>query len=150
MIRKSKHSMTIVNLFQILTGCGLFFACMRISPLAAILLTIVSTPAIIRTGLISQRFRDKKIAFGLRDRFQAFGASLGVTLVTMLTSFMVFLIVSVAFGFLCMGIMMMTLSAHDLLADIGFIGTLGGTIWGAAAAMLSLTWTQRLWRLPTA
>ncbi|MEL7500126.1 MAG: hypothetical protein AAFN77_21175 [Planctomycetota bacterium] len=144
-----RNTISLVHVFQIVTGCGLFFACMRYSPFAAIVLTIIVTPAIIRTGLIAQRFRESGGMFDLRKRLRTFAGSLAVTLMTLLTCFSVFVLVSLAFGLICVGITIATMSATDLLADIGFIGTLGGTIWGAAAAVLSLTWTERLWRIPS-
>lgn len=143
-----QNTITLVHLFQIVTGCGVFFACMRWSPMLAIALTVLFTPAIIRTGLIAQKFDREQIVFGWTSRIRAFSGSVVVTLVTMFTSFLVFLLVSISFGLICVAITYATVSANDLLKDIGFIGTIGGTIWGFAAAVLSLTLTQSLWKLP--
>lgn len=142
-----KNTLTLVHVFQIVTGCALFFACMRLSPVLAIALTVLFTPAIIRTGVITNQLRANGVSFGFRKRIEIFFASMGVNLMTLVTCFAAFLFVSVSFGLFCVVFAFATMRTSDLLADVGFIGTLGGTIWGSAAALLSLTWTQRLWRI---
>lgn len=146
----SHQSMTITNLFQIVTGCALFFACMRFSPVVAIVLTIFLTPAIIRTGLVGQRRRVQGHSFSMWSRTLAFGESLFIMLVTLLMGLAVFALISLGFGLICIGITAMSGSATDLLRDVGFIGTLGGTIWGSAGAVLSLNWTHKMWTIPDA
>ena len=146
---RPNNTITLVHVFQIVTGCCLFFACMRVSPLLAIVLTIIITPAIIRTGMMTNQLRNANLRVEYRDRFRFFMGSIVISLMTIGTGLLVFLIVSACFGLICVAIAFATMRTTDLLADVGFIGTLGGTIWGSAAGLLSLSWTQMLWRLPS-
>ena len=142
------HALTLSNLFQIVTGCCLFFVCMRFSPLLAIGLTLFATPAVIRTGLVSRRFRESGQDFIWPQRALAFGQSLLIVWMTLALALVTFVLISITFGLICVLVTSATPSASDLMRDVGFIGTLGGTIWGGAGAIMSLSLSQKLWILP--
>ena len=124
-------------LLQIVTGCGIFFAVLRFSPMAAIVGTIIIAPAIIRTGLASERYRNENQPFGLNRRLVVFAESLGVVLLTGLFAGSVFLIVSCLFGLLGM-LFGSAVSDGDLSFDVAIVGTAGGMIWGMAGALLAI------------
>ena len=142
------HSLTLTNLFQIVTGCCLFFVCMRWSPVLAIVLTLLTTPATIRTGLVSRRYQEAGLEFHWGRRVWAFCESLMIMWMTMALALVTFVFISLTFGLICILVTSATPSGTDLMRDIGFIGTLGGTIWGGAGAIMSLSVSQRFWVLP--
>jgi len=138
-------SISLVCLFQVLTACSIFFACLRISPLLAIIGTIIVAPAIIRTGLASELYRQNGMPFDWLTRIRSFIHSIGVVVMTLAFSAIVFAVVSVVFGFVwvCLALSM---GARDMLVDIAFVGTAGGTIWGMLGAMLAMGLCAAKWK----
>ena len=132
-----KATISLRCLLQIVTGCGIFFAVLRFSPMLAIVGTIVIAPAIIRTGLASERYRLENQPFGVNRRLIVFVESLGVVLLTGLFAGSVFLIVSCLFGLLGM-LFGSAVSDGDLSFDVAVVGTAGGMIWGMAGALLAV------------
>ena len=136
-------------LFQIVTGCGIFLAVLRFSPMIAGLGTIMIAPAIIRTGMASERYQSEKLSFGLKRRILVFAESLGVVIMTGLFAGSVFLLVSFLFGLLGM-LFGSAVSNGDLSFDVAVVGTAGGMIWGMAGALLAIgysaysTWIPRV------
>lgn len=139
-------AVSLVCLFQIITACCIFFACLRISPLLAIIGTIVATPAIIRTGLASELYRRNGMRFRLQRRVRVFVESIGVVLLTLTFSTTIFALVSLAFGLICVVISVFMGTATDLLSEIAFIGTVGGTVWGATGAILAMGLCAQTWK----
>jgi hypothetical protein len=139
-------AISLVCMFQIVTACCIFFACLRISPLLAIVGTIIATPAIIRTTLASDLHRKSGIRFSLKRRVRVFVESIGVVLLTLMFSSTVFALVSLGFGLICVVISVFLGTASDLLSEIAFIGTVGGTVWGATGAILAMGLCAQTWR----
>jgi len=129
-------SFSLQMLFQITTACALFFACLRFSPLLAILLTIVFAPAFIRTGQISEIHRQNKLEFGLAKRISCFLGSVAFVLLTAAFALLVFVSVSLGFGLLGM-FFSAAIGSTDLSIDAAIVGTAGGMIWGFAGALLA-------------
>ena len=138
-------SISLVCMFQVLTGCCIFFACLRVSPLLAIIGTIIVAPAIIRTGLASELHRQNGIPFDWRTRIQNFLSSIGIVLISLGFSAVVFAVVSVVFSFIwvCLALSM---GARDMITDIAFVGTAGGMIWGLLGAMLAMGLCASKWK----
>lgn len=139
-------SISLVCLFQILTACCIFFACLRISPLLAIVGTIIATPAIIRTTLASDLHRRNGMRFSIQRRLRIFVESVGVVLLTLTFAATVFALVSLAFGLICVVIAVFLGTSTDLLVEIAFIGTVGGTVWGATGAILAMGLCAHTWK----
>ncbi len=76
-----------------------------------------------------------------------FALSIAVVVYTFLLAALTFVVVSISFGLICVLISSVTLSSVGLIQDIAFIGVLGGSIWGIAAAVMSLSWTHRMWQI---
>jgi len=146
--RHGSAAFSLVCLFQIVTACCIFFACLRISPLLAIIGTLVSAPAIIRTGLVSELYRKNRLPFCWQTRLYCFAESVSVVLLTYATCATVFAAVSLVFGagWVCVA---WALGSSDRLFDIAFVGTAGGTIWGLLGAMLAFGFCASKWK-PTA
>lgn len=126
---------SIGTLFQITTACSLFFACLQFSPLLAIVLTIILTPAIIRTGLIAELYWRKHKDFGLGQRIQYFCSSIGVVLLIATAATSVFAMTSMMFGMLGMLFNALVGSQH-LSLEAAVVGTTGGMVLGLAAAIV--------------
>ena len=124
-------------LFQIVTGCAVFFAILRFSPIIAIVGTVFIAPAIIRTGLAAERYQLEGLPFGLKRRFIVFLESLSVVLLTAIFAGSVFLVISCLFGILGM-LFGSAVSNGDLSFDVAVVGTAGGMIWGMAGARLAI------------
>ena len=137
---------TLVCMFQIVTACCIFFACLRISPLLAIVGTLIATPAIIRTTLASDLYRKSGKCFSLKRRGYVFFQSLGVVLLSFTFSATVFALVSMGFGLICVGVSILLGASSDLLAEIAFVGTFGGTVWGATGAILAMGLCSHTWK----
>ena len=146
-------AISLVCMFQIITACCIFFACLKFSPLLAIIGTIVATPAIIRTGLASDLYRKNGRRFGWRRRGRVVVESIGIVVVSLLFTLTVFTLVSMAFGLICVVIAVFLGTSSDLLSEIAFIGTVGGTVWGATGAILAVGLCAQTWKptltLPT-
>ena len=127
---------SLLMLFQIMTACGLFCACLRYSPVAAIVATILIAPAVIRTGLLSELYRRRERPFGYLVRLQCFIGSLGIVLLTAFFFVLIFLLVSMLFGLAGM-VFSAAVGASELNSDAAIVGTASGMIWGFAAALLA-------------
>ena len=138
-------SISLVCLFQVVTACCVFFACMSFSPLLAIIGTLVIAPAIIRTGFDSDLHRRNGLKFDLRLRLTSFAVSLGLVLLSFSFSLVVFALISVAFGITWV-LLAVIVGAKDLLPDVAFVGTAGGMIWGLFGAIFSLAILAVKWR----
>ena len=145
--RTGAASFSLLCVFQIVTACCIFFACLKISPLLAIVGTLISTPAIIRTGIASEIHRRKGICFRWGSRLKYFGTSVLVVLLTSFVSFAVFTLISMAFGLFCVGVALLV-GQTDLLSDIAFIGMGGGMIWGVAGGIVSVCYCARKTWMP--
>jgi hypothetical protein len=133
----SPASFSIKTLFQITTASALFFACLRISPILAIAITVFVAPAIIRTGLISEIYRRNDLPFGLATRLNYFVNSIGIVVLALTIGGVAFLSTSLLFGLF--GMVFSTLvGSSELSTDAAVIGTAGGMVWGMAAAMLTI------------
>jgi len=124
-------------LFQIVTGCSVFFAILRFSPMTAIVGTVIIAPAIIRTGLAAERYQLERLPFSLKRRVIVFLESLSVVLLTALFAGSVFLVISFLFGILGM-LFGSAVSNGDLSFDVAVVGTAGGMIWGMAGGLLAI------------
>ena len=139
------NTITLRCLFQIVTGCCIFFAVLRFSPLVAVIGTIMIAPAIIRTGLAAELYRQAKTNFNWRRRIYVFFESLGVVLLTLVFAVSVFAIISCLFGIMCM-MFGMAVSQGDISFDAAIVGTAGGMIWGMAGAILAVGYSAyRTW-----
>ncbi|MDG1872669.1 MAG: hypothetical protein P8J27_02065 [Mariniblastus sp.] len=138
-------SVSLLCLFQVITACCIFFACLRISPLFAFIGTVIVAPAIIRTGIASELHRQNGMTFDWGTRVRSFLDSIMLVVVTLAFSAIVFTVVSVVFGCLwvCIAVAM---GAKDMLVDIAFVGTVGGMIWGLLGAVLSFGVCAGSWK----
>ena len=136
----SRNGISLLGLFQIVTACGIFFAILRVSPVAAVVATIVIAPALIRTGVAAELYRKKSLGFDWRRRLVVFAQSLWLVGLTSLFAFAVFLLVCCVFGImgLVFGFMM---SYGDLSLDAAVVGAAGGMIWGIGGALLAIIWS---------
>lgn len=140
-------SISLRCLFQIVTGCGVFFAVLRVSPMIAIFGTIIIAPAIIRTGLAAEGYQLESLPFGIKRRITVFMESLGVVLLTAVFAGSVFLVISFLFGILGM-LFGSAVSNGDLSYDVAVVGTAGGMIWGMAGALLAIGYSAYTTWLP--
>lgn len=138
-------TITLVCLFQIVTGCCIFFACLRVSVVLAVLGTIIATPAIIRTGMASEIHQTQGLRFGWNRRLWCFAESIGVVLLTATVSSVIFVLISLIFGLLSV-LVVIVVGPRDLINDVALIGTLGGMAWGAAGAIVAIGLCARIWR----
>lgn len=138
-------AISLMCLFQVLTACCIFFACHRVSPLLAIVGTIFSTPAIIRTGLVSDLYRRNGLSFGWGRRLLTFAHSLWIVLITACVSFIVFSFISLACGLGCVAIAVLC-GSRDMTSDIVVVGTLGGMVWGGVGGMVTMGYCAKFWK----
>ena len=138
-------SFSLVTLFQILTACCIFFAILRVSPLLAIIGTVVTTPAIIRTAIAADLYQRHGVKFKWVHRIRCFLESTGLTVVTLALSATVFVLISLAFGLFSVGASYV-IGANEMLADIALVGTIGGMVWGAAGSILAFGLCVRKWQ----
>ena len=96
-----QSSFTLTTLFQIITGCSIFFAVVQTSPLFAILGTLILTPAIVRTAIASDLYLQKGIRFNISLRVRYFFESTGLTVVTLIFSAAAFAVTTLMFGVIC-------------------------------------------------
>jgi hypothetical protein len=139
-------AISLVCMFQIVTACCIFFACLRISPLLAIIGTVVATPAIIRTGLASELYRRNGMRFNWKRRIRVSLESVGVVVLSLIFTLTVFSLVSMSFGLICVVIAFFLGTAPDLLSEIAFIGTFGGAVWGVTGAILAVGLCAQIWK----
>jgi hypothetical protein len=139
-------AISLVCMFQIVTACCIFFACLRISPLLAIIGTVVATPAIIRTGLASELYRKNGRRFNWTRRIRVFLESVGVVVLSLVFILTVFSLVSMSFGLICVVIAFFLGTAPELLSEIAFIGTFGGAVWGVTGAILAVGLCAQTWK----
>ena len=131
------YRISLLCLLQIVTGCCVFFAILRLSPLVAILGTIIVAPAIIRTGLAAEAYRLGGTPFGISRRIAVFLESMSLVVLTGLFAASIFLTISFAFGIFGM-VFGMAIFDGDLSSDVAIVGTAGGMIWGLAGALLAI------------
>ena len=139
-------SISLMCLFQVLTACCIFFACLRISPLLALVGTIVVAPAVIRTGIAADMYLRAGELFSWRQRVYCFVESAGIVVLTLLLAIVVSAAISLTFGFFTVGLSMLY-GVKDSLMDIAVIGTAGGMLWGMGGAMLAICATARIWKV---
>lgn len=143
---QSSSSISLAYLFHILTGCGLFFACYRLSPLLALTLTIVLSPTLIRTHLAAEIHRQNRLIFDWSLRLKYFVSSLGVVLLTYLLAGLAFCSVSMLFGLFAV-ILGGLMGLGDLQVDSAVLGTAGGMVWGMGAAFLAICFAAvKVWK----
>ena len=139
-------AISLAYLFHLVTGCALFFACYRQSPMLALSLTLIIAPTLIRTQVASEFHRKEGLEFNWRTRLTYFGTSMVVVMTTFLISGLAFLCVSMMFGIFAVllgGLM----GLNDLRVDSAVLGTAGGMVWGIAAAFLAICFTAtRVWK----
>jgi len=139
-----QSSFTLTTLFQIITGCSIFFAVVQTSPLFAILGTLILTPAIVRTAIASDLYLQKGIRFNISLRVRYFFESTGLTVVTLIFSAAAFAVTTLMFGVIC-GITAFVIGQKSIAIDIAFIGTACGMIWGTTAGLIVLVLCIQKW-----
>ena len=137
-------SFTLTTLFQIVTGCSIFFAVLQASPLFAILGTVLLTPAIVRTAIASDVYLQKGIRFTLLRRIRYFFETTGLTVVTLFFSVAVFTLISLLFGLFC-AVFAGLMGLSSMARDIAFVGTVCGMIWGGTAGLIVFIFCLRTW-----
>ena len=147
-IQSSGQPVSLSSIFQVVTCCCVFFAVLRLSPLAALVLTIVVAPALIRTAYLAEINRRQDRVFSLKQRLVSFAKSISVVLLTFSSGALAFLIVSMLFG--ALGVLFgFAVSSSDYLFEAGIIGTIGGMVWGIAAGFLAMVFILfRFWGSP--
>jgi hypothetical protein len=143
---KSSSSISLAYMFHIITGCGLFFACYRLSPELALSLTILLSPTIIRTHFAAEIHRQNQLEFGWKLRLKYFATSFAVVIFTLVFAGLAFVAVSLLFGIFAM-ILGGLMGLGDLQVDSAVLGTAGGMVWGIAAAALAVCFVAcRIWK----
>ena len=132
-------------MFQIITACCIFFSVLQASPILAIIGTIITTPAIIRTAMAAELYQKHGIKFKWIQRVRCFLESTGLTVVTLALSATVFALISLVFGVFCVAASYV-LGTPELATDIAFVGTAGGMVWGAAGGILAFGLCVRKWQ----
>ena len=146
--RPNTWSISLAGIFQILTACCIFFACLKISPLLAIIGTFLAIPAIIRTTLASTVYQQKGQRFGWTTRVFYFVETLGIELVTMVIAILAFTFVCVLFGALAVGFSML-FGFTDSFSEIAIMGSAGGMMWGFGGAILAIGFSSNIWKIKT-
>ena len=137
-------SLSLLCLFQVLTACCVFFACLRISPSLTLFGTILISPAIIRTAWASDLYRRRRKKFCWKTRLSFFLGSLGVVVTTISLGGLVFSLICLVFALL--GLLFGLMVSTDLILEAAVVGTAGGMIWGMAGALLAVAFTAtRIW-----
>ena len=144
--RLNTASISLMCLFQVLTACCIFFACLRLSPLLALVGTIVAAPAVIRTGIAADMHLRAGGRFSWAQRVFCFLESAGIVLLTLLLAMVVSGLISLMFGLLTVGISMLY-GVRDSLMDIAVVGSAGGILWGMGGAILAIAATARIWKI---
>ena len=126
-------------LFQIVTACCVFFACLRVSPTFTLIGTVILAPAIIRTAWASHLFRLNGRVFCWSTRIQYFIGSLGIVLTTIALGGIVFALICLAFG--VMGLLFGMMVSANASFESALVGAVGGMIWGIAGALLAMVFT---------
>ncbi len=114
----------------------MFFACMQISPLLAVIATLIIAPAIIRTSLLREMHRKESLPFDWKLRINYFAQSLCVVLLTSVFAAAVFVLVSLLFG-LTGWLLSISVGGTKLSLDAAVVGTAGGMVWGIGGAILA-------------
>lgn len=144
--RVGSFGFSLMGLFQILTGCCLFFALLRVSPLFAFCATIMTTPGIVRTAIASDCYFSRGIRFCWVTRLWTFVESFLITLLTATVMLMVFVLITFLFGLIGIAAAIV-LGIGDKLIDVSFISACGGMVWGFGGAMIAATYCARFWRI---
>lgn len=139
-----QSSFTLTTLFQIVTGCSVFFAVLQASPLIAILGTIILTPAFVRTAIASEVYLQKGVQFTWLRRSRYFLESTGLTVVSLFFSAAAFALISIFFGIFSAAVASV-MGLSELARDIAFIGTVCGMIWGGTAGFIVFGLCIRNW-----
>ncbi len=144
--RGNSATISLACLFQIVTACCIFFACLSISPVLAIVGTLISAPALIRTGWAADLHHRSGMTFGWKTRLLCFAETLLIEFITLMFSLAVFSVVSLMFGALAVCFSLLY-GSTDAMSDIAVVGTAGGMIWGFAGAILAVGYTAKLWKV---
>lgn len=139
-------SIPLACLFQVVTACCIFFACLNISPLLALIGTIVAAPAIIRTGYAAELHLRVGKRFTWIQRIRCFLESGVIVLLTLLVAVAASSLISLLFGVFAVGFSMLY-GVTDSLLDIAVVGTAGGMVWGLAGALLAIAAISRIWKI---
>lgn len=143
-----RQPISLLTLLQIVTCCCIFFAVLRISPLAALIMTVIVAPALIRTAYISEVFQRSGSPLNWQQRLGKFAKAIGAVITTLLAGVLAFTIISAAFGLLGM-LFGFAVASTDYLFEAGVIGTVGGMIWGMAGSFLTVVFLLfRFWSQP--
>lgn len=140
----NRGAFSLQAMFVILSASCVFFAVLKVSPLAAFIVSIFVAPALIRTAWSSDLHRRNKEEFEWYSRLGCFVESCGVVLLTYLIGFAAFAVVCLLFGFL--GMLFGLMVSADLWFDAAVLGVTGGIVWGMAGAMMAIIVTAtRIW-----
>ena len=140
------NAFSLVCMFQVLTACCIFFAILKTSALLAVLGTLITTPAIIRTSIAADLHQKAGYRFSWAKRIKCFLESTGLTVVTFAIAAIVFALINLCFGLACLGVSFV-LGVDEMSTDIAFVGTVGGMVWGAAGAILAFAFCMRKWQM---
>ena len=139
-------SISLTCLFQILTACCIFFACLKISPLLAMVGTILTAPAVIRTGFAAELHLRAGKRFCWQQRIRCFLESGGIVVLTFLIAVVASCLIALSFGALAV-LFSLLYGVHDSLMDVAVVGTAGGIVWGLAGAILAIAATAGIWKV---
>ncbi len=132
------NTFSLSMLFQTVTACGVFFAISRVSPAAAIVLTLIVTPAIIRAALCAQQWRSAlQSELTVGHRLQLFLVSLGFVMLISLAGTTVAMVVCTFFGIAAMAFEVAIGGYTTLSYDVFFLGATGGMLFGLGTGILA-------------
>ncbi len=145
---RSKSSFSLRFVFGIVISCSLFFALFSLSSTAAIALTVLVTPAIIRTGNIESQFRQYSIELNWRQRSYFFLSSLGLMLNSVFIGLIAFAAVCIGCTLLGYGFALAFGSAVTSPMEVAFVGAASGVVWGIIAGIVTVGWYWNLNWIP--
>jgi hypothetical protein len=122
-------------LFQLVTGCGIFFSVFQWFPLLAVLVTAVVTPALVRTAVCAQVWQ---AAGGLPWwlRINCFLSGIVLVLAAATAGMIAVLGISIGFG-LAAVLFEIAVDGHPFgTFDVALLGASGGLIFGLGAGLI--------------
>jgi SNF family Na+-dependent transporter len=111
----------------------------------AIIGTVITTPAIIRTAMAAELHHRHGVKFKWMNRVRCFLESTGLTVVTYALSATVFALTSLGFGLICVGASFV-MGTSEMASEIAFVGTASGMVWGVAGGILAFGLCIRKWQ----
>lgn len=135
-VQAGQGTYSLALLFQMVTGCGIFIGVFQWSPLLAVLVTAVLTPALVRTAVCAQAWQ---AAGGLPWwlRINCFLSGVVLVLAAATAGLVAVLGVSIGFGLAAVLFEVAVVGGHPFRTfDVAVLGASGGLIFGLGAGLI--------------